>query len=216
MTRAVVTYFGMAVEDKWQRWHIGQPPRRPLKLFPKPYSWFHVRTVSLIDRFEGHHDTFIGVVFPALAEKCRLRVERDRPGHAWLSPLCSTNGRCSTGGGIQAAVTRVATRVAMRGGSGPLITTGMRSQPAPLHLAHRINNPVINRWRGRVAVLLERGCPARRRGEEAQRIRAQIVRSEISPPREAEVPRVEKNRPFHAGSITGVLNSGWPITGELS
>jgi hypothetical protein len=34
-----------------------------------------------------------------------------------------------------------------------------------------------------------------------------IVRSEIPPRREAEVPRVEKNRPFNAWPITGLLNS---------
>ncbi|HEX7607357.1 MAG TPA: hypothetical protein VF348_11640, partial [Usitatibacter sp.] len=60
--------------------------------------------------------------------------------------------------GTGAAVTRVATRVAMRGGSGPFITTGTLSQTATLHLANSINTPVIDHWRGRVAVLLGPGA----------------------------------------------------------
>jgi hypothetical protein len=39
-----------------------------------------------------------------------------------------------------------------------------------------------------------------------------MVRSEIPPRRKAELPRVEKNRPLHAWSITG-SDHAWPITG---
>ena len=34
-------------------------------------------------RSAAHHDTFIGVVFSAFAEKCCPRVEKNRPGNAW-------------------------------------------------------------------------------------------------------------------------------------
>jgi hypothetical protein len=43
---------------------------------------------------------------------------------------------------------------------------------------------------------LERGCPASRRKDAAQRIRAQIVRSEIPPLRKATLPRVELHPEF--------------------
>jgi hypothetical protein len=39
-------------------------------------------------RFEGHHDTYISAVFSAFAEKSCSRVEENRPGPAWLMPLC--------------------------------------------------------------------------------------------------------------------------------
>src|SRR5258708_20044589 len=74
--------------------HLSQPPRRPFKPFPKPYSWFHVVRFHELVLFDGT-TTYIWEVFSSFAEKCDPRVETNRPGHAWLMPFCSTNGRCA-------------------------------------------------------------------------------------------------------------------------
>ena len=62
-----------------------------------------------------HHDNYYQCRFPCVAEKSCPRSEKNRPGHAWLMPLCSTDGRCASAG-ASAAVTRVDTVVVMLDG----------------------------------------------------------------------------------------------------
>src|SRR5476649_1484434 len=73
------------------------------------------------------------------------------------------------------AVTRIDARAANKWRQRP--TYKLLDALSPCHVAFckQYRRLSINPWRGRVAVLLEKGCPARRRKEEAQRIRAQLV-----------------------------------------
>src|SRR5476649_1352636 len=93
---------------------------------------------------------------------------------------------------------RIDARATNSGGSEPLTNSWTPYQTATLLPAKNINTPVRNPWRGRVAVLLESGVPRLPQKRRSARISSAIVRSEISPPREAVVPRFGKNRPFHA------------------
>ena len=159
MTRAVVTHFWSFEANKWRKSSFWQPPRRPLKLFPKPYSWILGRTVSMSRSGERCiTTTTISVVFPAFAEKSCPRSEKNRPGHAWLMPRCSTDWRCAIGRdkcGGDARRHRGGDELRQR----PFHDLWGALSSATLHLANSINTPVIDHWRGRVAVLLESGVP---------------------------------------------------------
>ena len=132
---------------------------RPLKLFPKPSSWLHVSTVSMSRSDEKCiTTTIISVVFPAFAEKSCPRSEKNRPGHAWLMPRCSTDWRCAIGRDKCGGDAR-----RHRGGD------ELRQRPSynhwyalsSCHVASRQQDQRLSRnpWRGRVAVLLESGVP---------------------------------------------------------
>jgi hypothetical protein len=75
---------------------------------------------------------------------------------------------------------------------------------------------LINPWRGRVAVLFESGVPRLPQKRRSARNSSAIVRSENPPRRKAEVPRVEKNRPFHAGSITALCRKNDALSRQRS
>ena len=123
-------------------------------------------------------------------------------------------------------MTRFGTPVTMRGGSGSLHNHLGASRTFPQALLGVSMRDVINELMqvGQTYPGLQRvskppdqpvawkGCGSCREGlPRSPQIRrsatnpSDIVSSEIPPRREAELPRVDKNRPFHAWSITGVL-----------
>jgi hypothetical protein len=103
-------------------------------------------------------------------------------------------------------MTRVDIRVAMSGGSVPFHNYVDAFSHYHVVSRKQYERLSINPWRGRVAVLLERGMPRLPQKRRSAMNSSDIVSSEITPRRKAVIPRVEKNRPFHAWPITGVFN----------